>query len=48
MAINTKTSIIPVAVKGGFQYKPKNRWYIKPTIIDIEVGDPINVKKLFY
>ena len=44
MAINTNTSIIPVAVKGGFQYKPKNRWYIKPTIIDIEVGDPINVK----
>jgi len=44
MAINTQTPIIPVAVKGGFQYKPKNRWYIKPTIIDIEVGDPINVK----
>ena len=44
MAINTQTPIIPVAVKGGFKYKPKNRWYIKPTIIDIEVGDPIDVK----
>jgi 1-acyl-sn-glycerol-3-phosphate acyltransferase len=45
MAINTQTPIIPVIVKGGAKYKPKNRWYIKPTIIDIEVGDPINVKK---
>ena len=44
MAINTKTPILPVAVKGGFRYKPKNRWYIKPSIIDIQVGDPINVK----
>ena len=44
MAINTQTPIIPVVVKGGFRYKPKNRWYIKPTIIDIEVGEPINVK----
>ncbi len=45
MAINTQTPIIPVAVKGGFRYKPKNRWYIKPSIIDIEVGDPIEVKE---
>ena len=44
MAINTQTPIIPVAVKGGFRYKPKNRWYIKPSIINIEVGDPIEVK----
>ena len=45
MAINTKTPIIPVAVKGGFQYKPKNRWYIKPSVIDIQVGDAIDVEK---
>ena len=45
MAINTQTPIIPVAVKGGFRYKPKNRWYIKPSIIDIEVGNPIEVKE---
>ena len=44
MAINTKTPIIPVIVKGGFRFKPKNRWYIKPSIIDIKVGDPIDVK----
>ena len=28
-----------------FKFKPKNRWYIKPSIIDIEVGKPINVTK---
>ena len=43
MAINTQVPIIPIAVKGGFNYKPKTRWYIKPSIIDIEVGNPIDV-----
>ena len=43
MAINTKIPILPIAVKGGFKYKPKTRWYIKPSIISIEVGDPIQV-----
>ena len=45
MAINTKTPIVPVVVKGGFKFKPKNRWYIKPTIIEIEVCDTINVNE---
>ena len=45
MAINTGVPIIPIAVKGGFNFKPKTRWYIKPSIIDIEVGKPIDVKK---
>jgi len=43
MAINTKIPILPIAIKGGFKYKPKTRWYIKPSIISIEVGDPIQV-----
>ena len=45
MAINTQVPIIPIAVKGGFNYKPKTRWYIKPSIINIEVGNPIDVSK---
>ena len=44
MAINTNTPIIPIAVKGAFDYKPKTRWYIKPSIINIKVGDPIEVQ----
>ena len=45
MAINTNTPIVPVVIKGGFRFKPKTRWYIKPTIIEIEVCDVINVDK---
>ena len=45
MAINTNTPIIPVFVKGGFRFKPKNRWYIKPSIIEIEAGDVIDVSQ---
>jgi len=45
MAINTQTPIVPVVVKGGFKFKPKTRWYIKPSIIDIEVGRPIHMDK---
>ena len=45
MAINTNTPILPIVVKGGFKYKPKNRWYIRPGIISIEVGEPIQVDK---
>ena len=43
MALNTQVPILPLVVKGGFRFKPKNRWYIKPSIIDIEVGEPIDV-----
>ena len=46
MAINTKTPIIPVAVIGGFKFKPKTRWYIKPSIINIKVGEPISVQNI--
>ena len=42
MAINTNTPIIPIVTKGAFEYKPKNRWYIKPGIIKAKVGKPIS------
>ena len=45
MALNTKTPILPIIVKGGFNFKPKTRWYIKPSIIDIEVGKAIDITK---
>ena len=41
MAINTQTSIIPVGVSGAFSFKPKNRWWLKPGLITIKIGDPI-------
>ena len=45
MALNTGVPILPITVKGGFRFKPKNRWYIKPSIIDIRVGDPIDINQ---
>ena len=45
MALNTKTPILPMVVKGGFEFKPKNRLYIKPGTVSIEVGKPISVDK---
>ena len=45
MALNTQVPILPLVVKGGFKFKPKNRWYIKPSIIDISVGEPIDINQ---
>ena len=43
MAINTNTPIIPVGVSGAFEFKPKNRWWMKPCLVTINIGDPISV-----
>ena len=44
MAINTKTPIIPVGVIGAYNFKPKQRWWIKPGPIIINIGKPTNVE----
>ena len=44
MAMNTSTSILPVGVPGVFSIKPKNRWWIKPGKIIINIGAPIDSK----
>ena len=38
MAINTRAPILPVGCKGAFEFKPKNRWYIKPGQVSLNVG----------
>ena len=45
MAINTKTPILPIGAVLPFNYKPKNRWYIKPSIIDVYIGKPTDVNQ---
>jgi len=42
MAINTSTSIVPVGISGAFTFKPKNRWWLMPGSITINIGEPIN------
>ena len=41
MAINTKAPILPIGSKGAFEFKPKNRWYIKPGLVELNVGEII-------
>ena len=43
MAINTNTPIIPVGVSGAFEFKPKNRWWMKPCLVTVNIGDPISI-----
>ena len=43
MAINTNTSIVPIGVSGAFDFKPKDRWWMKPGPINIAIGTPTNV-----
>ena len=45
MAINTNTAIIPVGVLGPYNFKPKNRWWMKPGPIIINIGTPTNVSE---
>ena len=43
MAINTNTPIIPVGVSGAFDFKPKNRWWMNPGLVTVNIGDPISI-----
>ena len=42
MALNTGISILPVGVSGAFTFKPKNRWWLRPGPITINIGEPIH------
>ena len=45
MAINTNTAIVPVGVSGAYNFKPKDRWWMKPGPISINIGSPTNVSE---
>ena len=45
MAINTCTPILPIGAVLPFNYKPKNRWLLKPCIIDMYIGEETNIKE---
>jgi len=45
MAINTNTPIVPVGVSGAYNFKPKDRWWMKPGPISIRIGSPTNVSE---
>ena len=41
MAVNIKAPILPIGAKGAYEFKPKNRWYIKPGKVTLNVGEII-------
>ena len=43
MAINTKTKILPIIVKGLYNIKPRNRWTIRPGEATMIINKPIEV-----
>ncbi|MBT7377834.1 MAG: 1-acyl-sn-glycerol-3-phosphate acyltransferase [Candidatus Marinimicrobia bacterium] len=45
MAINTNTPILPIGAVLPFKYKPKNRWYVHPCIIDMYIGEETDVNE---
>ena len=38
MAINTNTAVVPVGISGAFKYKPKDRWWLNPCSISVNIG----------
>jgi 1-acyl-sn-glycerol-3-phosphate acyltransferase len=38
MAVNINAPILPIGSKGAYEFKPKNRWYIKPGPVSLNVG----------
>ena len=45
MAVNINAPILPIGSKGAFEFKPKNRWYIKPGPVHLNVGKIIEPKE---
>jgi len=43
MALNTKTKILPVVIKGLYKIKPRNRWNIKIGLATMIIDKPIEV-----
>jgi len=45
MAINTNTPILPIGAILPFKYKPKNRWYLHPCVVDVYIGEETNINE---
>lgn len=45
MAINTGTPILPIGAVLPYKYKPKNRWYLSPRIIDVYIGNATDIRE---
>jgi 1-acyl-sn-glycerol-3-phosphate acyltransferase len=41
MAILAQAPIVPVAIRGGRAAMQKGSWIIRPVVVDIAVGEPV-------
>ena len=41
MAIKAQAPIVPVAVSGGRAAMQKGSWYVRPVMVDVKVGEPV-------
>jgi 1-acyl-sn-glycerol-3-phosphate acyltransferase len=41
MAIKAKAPIVPVAVSGGRDAMRKGSWFVRPVMVDVRIGEPV-------
>ena len=41
MAIKAQAPIVPVAVSGGRAAMQKGSWYVRPVMVDVKIGEPV-------
>jgi 1-acyl-sn-glycerol-3-phosphate acyltransferase len=41
MAIKAQAPIVPVAVSGGRESMQKGSWFVRPAMVDVRIGDPV-------
>jgi len=44
MAIKAQAPIVPVAVSGGRAAMRKGSWVVRPVMVDVKIGDPVETK----
>lgn len=46
MAIKAQVPMVPVAVSGGRAAMQKGSWFVRPVLVDIRIGDPVETAGL--
>ena len=47
MAIKAQAPIVPVAVSGGRSAMQKGSWFVRPVMVDVRIGEPVETAGLF-
>jgi 1-acyl-sn-glycerol-3-phosphate acyltransferase len=46
MAIKAQSPIVPVAVSGGRSAMQKGSWFVRPVMVDVKIGEPVETAGL--